>query len=126
MSADDYHFYSINKMPKHDIQKVITGEIKAIGKLGGLYNYDFHSQYVLHPDHLEVIQQTVQQLRDPNIYFTHSDQISEWWRVRANLISGVPIGDSEIKEFQPVRLTVNEEGELRREPISKPRKLSSQ
>jgi len=81
---DDYEF--MVRQPLRDPARVwaaMRSDFRHLERLGGLYLFDFHTQYSANPaihvgvEHLLGLRQT------PHVWFARAGDVAEWWRLRA-------------------------------------------
>jgi len=68
-------------------------------------------------DHIGIVDYTAQELLDRKAFFATASDIAQWWRVRADLISGKTVDHGLIERYGPVSLSVTADGELVRKPL---------
>ncbi len=116
MVSDDFEMWYTRKLNKADSINLIDDEINWMSHIGGLYMYSFHTQYMDDRDHLAVIEYMGDTLKQLDTYFATSKDIADWWHYRTDLQRHKKETTKQFSRFNPVLLSVNEEGSLIRTP----------
>jgi len=113
---DDYEMWEMRNLDYARTVRVMENEVEWMRRIGGVYSYSFHSQYMGDNDKLEAIEFLGDKIRTSGAYFGTSKDIADWWRFRIALLDKEAINDNQLKRFNPILLTVNEQGALIRSP----------
>ncbi|MGC1955128.1 MAG: polysaccharide deacetylase family protein, partial [Gammaproteobacteria bacterium] len=111
-AEDDYSLWEVGKLDFQRSVAVVDRDMAAMERVGGLYGFSFHSQYMDDADNLRVVVHVGEKLREREAYFSTAKRIAAWWRLRDALIRGKKVDEILFDYFEPVQLTVTAEGEL--------------
>ena len=114
---DDFNLWVDSDLNLTESRELIENQLKWISTLGGIYVLSFHSQMMGDADHIGIVDYTAQELLDRKAFFATASDIAQWWRVRADLISGKTVDHGLIERYGPVSLSVTADGELVRKPL---------
>ena len=115
MINDDYELWHVRGLNYIESTKIFDGEVKWSRLIGGVHMFSFHTQFIDDHDHFRALQHLCDQLIRNKAYFQTSQAIADWWRFRQLLSDGQDVPIDLIKQFQPMRVSVNERGELKLE-----------
>lgn len=122
MNSDDYLLWDELKLSDAESIAQLKQEVDWIKKIGGLFMFSFHSQYMDSNQHLQTVKDLADYIHSNDAFFTTTNEIAEWWRFRTRLSHRQLTDDDAliqlIERFQPVLLSVNEDGALQHKIIS--------
>jgi peptidoglycan/xylan/chitin deacetylase (PgdA/CDA1 family) len=112
MNSDDYTLWHNYKTDGVDSISLLYKESDQIEKIGGLFMFSFHTQYMDNNEHFKTVTQLADYIASKPAYFATSSDIADWWLIRAKLLQGDAPDMETIKKYQPVRLNVDYSGKL--------------
>ncbi|MBE9525939.1 MAG: polysaccharide deacetylase family protein, partial [Proteobacteria bacterium] len=116
MVSDDYEMWHTRNLNYTNTISLIDEEITWMSHIGGLYMYSFHTQFMNSPDNLNAIEHLGDKLKQLDAYFATSKNIADWWHFRTALQRNEGVTEEQFSRFNPILLSVSEEGQLVRTP----------
>jgi peptidoglycan/xylan/chitin deacetylase (PgdA/CDA1 family) len=120
IGSDDYELWHTRKLGFRESLDVANNELRWAEVMGGLYIFDFHTQFMT-DEHLKVVEHYGNRLKRDDVYFATAGEISDWWRVRTRLARGEAPTMAEVAKYRPVILTVRPDGSLARLNAKEPK-----
>ncbi|MCB0365855.1 MAG: hypothetical protein H6624_17115 [Bdellovibrionaceae bacterium] len=127
VSRDAHAYFGREQMSISDIKQAVQKELDWANSLNGMFILSLQDQYLsreYHKDFVQFVDQWVSEKKN-FVYLATTGQMNKWWRVRGHLLRGIKITEEERKEFRPHWIQVNSAGELRTEPWTPGRTISS-
>ncbi len=112
MVTDDFLLWDGMKADAATTQQLLEQEVQYVEKLGGLYMFSFHTQFMQDDEKFAAIKYLANRLDQKQAYFQTAGMISRWWKIRSRLIAGLPVNTADIELFKPVMLKVGSTGKV--------------
>ena len=112
MNSDDYLLWNGYKKNELDSVDLLNKEVDQVERIGGLFTFSFHTQYMSNDAHFNTVTQLADYINDKNAYFTTASDLADWWLVRNKLLIGQFPSEDDYKKFSPRCLKVDTEGVL--------------
>lgn len=116
MGADDYEMWHTLKLNGEESLRLADDQLAWVSVVGGFLPFSFHTQYMDKQENVAVVEHYGRRFQQPDCYFSTAGQIADWWRARTGLVSGEVVTKAVLAKYRPVRLRVNAQGQLTREP----------
>lgn len=115
MGADDYEMWHTLRLNGEESLRLAEDQLAWGSTIGGFLPFSFHTQYMDKKENVAVVEYYGRRFQQPDCYFATAGRIADWWRVRTGLMNGEPLTRAVSTKYQPVRLSVDIQGELMRE-----------
>jgi len=117
--TDDYYLWPTLNLNEEQSVSRMMDELEWIRATGTLYGFSFHTQFMLDKSRFNVVKTISHAVNRDNVSWVSTvGDISDWWRVRHNLIVGTKVSMEEYNRYQPMTLFVDKNGSLNTVPTS--------
>lgn len=107
--SDDFEVIANYRGPKtwgKDLGNGFLREFETATKLGGLYTFSFHAGLLGAREHLPIVENVIETMRNGKTWVASGKQVSEWWMNRNQLRVGIRMVNR-----HRIRLAVTNRGE---------------
>ncbi|MGB1010818.1 MAG: polysaccharide deacetylase family protein [Thiolinea sp.] len=118
MSLNDHALWGETKTPDDMAMYQLRQEADWVKQIGGLFTFNFHTQYMGDKGHLQIIKDLADYIHENEAYFATARDIANWWRLRVDLIRAEQPSSEALEKYQPVLLSVDSQGKLQRKVVT--------
>lgn len=120
MNSDDFNLWHDFRLRKKASIDLLTREAEWIQKVGGLFLFSFHTQFMAKESNFSTVKEIAHHSAANNAFFTTSSQLADWWQLRYQLTHNKPFNHQHFKDFQPSYLRVGRTGKITRKIMTQP------
>ena len=118
MVNDDFALWVEMEAGERLSKRVTSQEINYVKAVNGLYMFSFHSQFMSEDKYFSVVQHVANNVHKAGAYFATAQDISSWWKLRTQLMTGGEVNSADERKYKPMLLSVGASGKLQSQPYT--------